>query len=100
MAVPVFPVFQLLTDFVCLLAYELCLSIWKIARCSVILFGSVFHNLAASYLKEFLPYFVVLGLGIRVITKLPNTEQSSKWKGITHKPTNRQNQLTTGKLGK
>jgi hypothetical protein len=35
-AIAVFPVFQLLTDFVCLLTYELCLSIWKIARCSVI----------------------------------------------------------------
>ena len=37
---------------------------------------------------------------IRVITKLPNTEQSSKGKGKTHKWTNRQNQSTTGKLGK
>jgi hypothetical protein len=38
--------------------------------------------------------------GIRVITKLLNTEQSSKGKGKTHKSTNRQNQSTTGKLGK
>jgi len=37
---------------------------------------------------------------IRVITKLPNTEQSSKGKGQTNKSTNRQNQSTTGKLGK
>ena len=37
---------------------------------------------------------------IRVITKLPNTEESSKGKGKTHMSTNRQNQLTTGKLGK
>jgi len=37
---------------------------------------------------------------VRVITKLPNTEQSSKGKGKTHKSTNRQNQSTTGKLGK
>jgi len=37
---------------------------------------------------------------IRVITKLPNTEQSSKGKGKTHKSTNRQKQSTTGKLGK
>jgi hypothetical protein len=36
---------------------------------------------------------------IMVITKLPNTEQSSKGKGKTHKSTNRQNQSTTGKLG-
>jgi len=31
----------------------------------------------------------------RVITKLPNTEQSSKGKVKTHKSTNRQNQSTT-----
>jgi hypothetical protein len=36
-AIAVFPVFQLLTDFVCLLTYEFCLSLWKISRCSVIL---------------------------------------------------------------
>ena len=36
---------------------------------------------------------------IRVITKLPNTEQSSKGKGKTYKSTNRQNQSTTEKLG-
>jgi len=33
---------------------------------------------------------------IRVITKLPNTEQSSKGKVKTHKSKNRQNQSTTG----
>jgi len=32
---------------------------------------------------------------IRVITKLPNTEQSSKGKVKTQKSTNRQNQSTT-----
>jgi hypothetical protein len=36
-AIAVFQVFRLLTDFVCLLTYEFCLSLWKIARCSVIL---------------------------------------------------------------
>jgi len=30
-----------------------------------------------------------------IITKLPNTEQSYKVKGKTHKSTNRQNQSTT-----
>ena len=34
---------------------------------------------------------------IRVITKLPNSEQSSKEKVKTHKYINRQNQSTTGK---
>jgi hypothetical protein len=42
----------------------------------------------------------VINKALRVITKLPNTEQSSKGKGKTHKSTNRQNQSTTGKLGK
>ena len=37
---------------------------------------------------------------IRVITKLRNTEQSSKGNEKTHKSTNRQNKSTTGKLGK
>jgi hypothetical protein len=37
---------------------------------------------------------------IRVITKLPNSEQSYKGKVKTHKYINRQNQSTTGKLGK
>ena len=37
-------------------------------------------------------------LCIRVITKLPNSEQSYKGKGKTHKYINRQNQSTTGKL--
>jgi len=35
---------------------------------------------------------------IRVITKLPNTKQSSKGKVKTHKSINRQNQSTTGKF--
>jgi hypothetical protein len=38
--------------------------------------------------------------GIRVITKLPNSEQSYKGKVKTHKFINRQNQSTTGKLWK
>jgi uncharacterized membrane protein len=37
---------------------------------------------------------------IRVITKLPNFEQSYKGKVKTHKYANRKNQSTTGKLGK
>ena len=37
---------------------------------------------------------------IRVITKLPNPEQSYKEKVKTHKYINRQNQSTTGKMWK
>ena len=39
-------------------------------------------------------------ISIRVITKLPNSEQSYKGKVKTHKYKNRQNQSTTGKLWK
>ena len=42
----------------------------------------------------FLKFAVSLD-SIRVITKLPNTEQSSKGNDKTHKSTNRQNQSTT-----
>jgi hypothetical protein len=44
--------------------------------------------------------FNVVVTQIRVITKLPNFEQSSKWKVKTHKYINRQNQSTTLKLWK
>ena len=40
--IAVFPVFRLLTDFVCLMIYEFYLSLWKIARCSVIFFLPLF----------------------------------------------------------
>jgi hypothetical protein len=43
-AIAVFPVFRLLTDFVCLLTCEFCLSLWKIARCSVILLLPLFNS--------------------------------------------------------
>ena len=39
-----------------------------------------------------------LCLPIKVITKLPNSEQSYKGKVQTHNYINRQNQSTTGKL--
>ena len=45
-------------------------------------------------------WLVLLAEEIRVITKLPNSEQSSKGKVKTPKYINRQNQSTTGKLGK
>ena len=46
------------------------------------------------YLKKM--YIVICQ--IRVITKLPNSEQSYKGKVKTHNYINRQNQSTTGKL--
>jgi len=36
------PIFRLVIDFVCLLTYEFCLSLWKISRCSVILLLPLF----------------------------------------------------------
>ena len=44
--------------------------------------------------------FIVKTIIVRLNTKLPNSEQSSKGKVKTHKYINRQNQSTTGKLGK
>ena len=44
------------------------------------------------------PLFVFIGVSIRVIAKLPNSEQSYKGKVKTHNYINRQNQSTTGKL--
>ena len=43
--IAVFPVFRLLTDFVCLLKYEFYLSLWKIARCSVILLLPLWYTM-------------------------------------------------------
>ena len=43
-------------------------------------------------------FFSLLRDQIRVITKLPNSEQSYKGKVKTHNYINRQNQSTTGKL--
>jgi hypothetical protein len=42
----------------------------------------------------------VVSLSIRVMTKLPNSEQSYKGKVKTDKYINRQNQSTTGKVSK
>ena len=41
--------------------------------------------------------FMKINLQIRVITKVPNSEQSYKGKVKTHKYIKRQNQSTTGK---
>ena len=49
-------------------------------------------------INENLPRRLELLLQIRVITKLPNSEQSYKGKVKTHNYINRQNQSTTGKL--
>ena len=49
-------------------------------------------------ISRFHLWIVTKRTGIRVITKLPNSEQSYKGKVKTHNYINRQNQSTTGKL--
>jgi hypothetical protein len=44
------------------------------------------------------PKYVTKYVPIKVITKLPNSEQSYKGKVKTHNYINRENQSTTGKL--
>ena len=51
-------------------------------------------------ITRFSPFSWYDGCSIRVITKLPNSEQSYKGKVKTHKYINRRNQSTTGKLWK
>ena len=62
--IAVFPVFRLLTDFICLLTYEFCLSLWKIARCSVILLLPLFIEYRKTiYLHIFIPCSETSGKG-------------------------------------
>ena len=65
------------------------------------------HEVSVFYLKILSKYFAeapgsdnffVTFRSIKVITKLPNSEQSYKGKVKTHNYINRQNQSTTGKL--
>jgi hypothetical protein len=60
-AIAVFPVFRLLTDFVCLLTCEFCLSLWKIAKGSVILLLPLY----TSYNVPVLFYQIVFILTVR-----------------------------------
>ena len=57
-----FPVFRLLTDFVCLYTYEFWLSLWKIVRSSIILLLPLSTHSAAMILTNFvhIPVSVVL----------------------------------------
>jgi hypothetical protein len=51
-AIAVFPLFRLLTDFVCLLTYEYCLFLWKIARLHVFFYGNLFWYIFHVWCKE------------------------------------------------
>ena len=58
-------------------------------------FCTIYNHLYFCYWVEAVKTSIYM---IRVITKLPNSEQSYKGKFKTHKYINRQNQSTTGKL--
>ena len=55
------------------------------------------HNISNKFGVKHLSFNICV-YEIRVITKLPNSEQSYKGKVKTHNYINRQNQSTTGKL--
>jgi hypothetical protein len=59
-------------------------------------FNATFNNI--SVISWWSVLLVEENREIRVITKLPNSEQSYKGKVKTHNYINRQNQSTTGKL--
>ena len=82
--IAVFPVFRLLTDFVCLFTYEFCLSLWKIVRCSGNLLLHLFTQLyrAGQFYKWRKPEYPKINTD-----KLPVTDKgvSSAHRGIrTH----------------
>ena len=56
------------------------------------------YTYIAIYMLSLIMNIYIYKYLIRVITKLPNSEQSYKGKVKTHKYINRQNQTTTGKL--
>jgi hypothetical protein len=58
-----------------------------------------FHNGLINFINMHAFHLLKLW-SIRVITKLPNSEQSYKGKVKTHNYINKQNQSTTGKLPK
>ena len=63
-----------------------------------ILLDKQFHLQLKSEQKEIIQNMLERKDSIRVIKKLPNSEQSYKGKVKTHNYINRQNQSTTGKL--
>ena len=83
-----YSVFWLLTDFVCLLIHEFCLSLWKIARCSVILLLALLDILPPSIIARFKSggyfYFSIFTL-INWHLKLSEEECSLyPWQRINH----------------
>ena len=77
-AIAIFPVFRLLTDFVCLLIYEFWLCLWKIAQCSVISLLPLFLTITVfDYPLVSFKHIIVLvcllfdGVSINVVSEIP-----------------------------
>jgi hypothetical protein len=79
------------------------ICVYKIYMSTVLLcsitYDTVLNINGRKYVNSIFKYTIeYLKQWIRVITKLPNSEQSYKGKVNTHNYINRQNQSTTGKL--
>jgi hypothetical protein len=106
--ITVFTVCRLLTDFVCLIVTTSVvlgtdyIGSYKFNYHAITTAPSMQYNFqqipTSSVLKSGRWWCLFSLLQIRVITKLPNSEQSYKGKVKTHKYINSQNQSTTGKL--
>jgi hypothetical protein len=79
-------------------SYVYCISMLTIGEILVTEWD--YYGYKLWYVRNVFQYDGLLVNTIRVITKLPNSEQSYKGKVKTHKYINRQNQSTTGKLWK
>ena len=78
---------------------DVILPVFTIGGCDFETVPTVWYFLFFILLQDVIRSLFLNGLPhIRVITKLPNSEQSYKGKVKTHNYINRQNQSTTGKL--
>jgi hypothetical protein len=65
---------------------------------ALVIFSNIFTTVFQSQTVKQSNAKQCCNMNIRIITKLPNSEQSYKGKVKTHKYINRQNQSITGKL--
>ena len=77
--------------------FSLLQSIIKLRHCGL----SIITTIITTTMYPLISFIAMIAITyIKVITKLPKSEQSYKGKVKTHKYINRQNQSTTGKLWK